>query len=57
MTTRHKTILFAGLAVLLVGTSAHGQDRISVAETLSILGDFVKNVGGDRIEVTTSECA
>jgi zinc/manganese transport system substrate-binding protein len=53
MTTWRKAILFAGLAVLLVGTSAHGQDRISVAATFSILGDFVENVGGDRIEVTT----
>jgi zinc/manganese transport system substrate-binding protein len=53
VTTWRKTILFTGLAALLVGTPAHGQDRISVVATFSILGDFVKNVGSDRIEVAT----
>jgi zinc/manganese transport system substrate-binding protein len=29
------------------------EDRLPVIATFSILGDFVKNVGGDRVEVTT----
>jgi zinc/manganese transport system substrate-binding protein len=29
------------------------EDRLPAVATFSILGDFVKNVGGDRVEVTT----
>ena len=29
------------------------QDRVNVVASFSILGDFVKNVGGDRVNVTT----
>jgi zinc/manganese transport system substrate-binding protein len=32
---------------------ARAQNRISVVASFSILGDFVKNVGGDRVRVTT----
>ena len=32
---------------------ARAQDRLNVVASFSILGDFVKNVGGDRINVTT----
>lgn len=31
----------------------HGQERVKVVASFSILGDFVKNVGGDRVDVTT----
>ena len=61
MPTRRHALLLAGLAFVLAGTSADAQnkpqdkprDRISVVATFSILGDLVKNVGGDRIEVAT----
>jgi zinc/manganese transport system substrate-binding protein len=33
--------------------SANAQDKLPVVATFSILGDFVKNVGGDRVAVTT----
>jgi len=44
------------LVCLIVVTSAGGvraQDRVNVVTSFSILGDFVKNVGGERVSVTT----
>jgi zinc/manganese transport system substrate-binding protein len=44
------------LIVLLLVTSAaplRAQDRMNVVASFSILGDFVRNVGGERISVTT----
>jgi zinc/manganese transport system substrate-binding protein len=32
---------------------AHAQNRLNVVASFSILGDFVRNVGGDRVSVTT----
>src|SRR4051794_26197744 len=44
----------AVLAVLLLGAwPARAQTPIQVVASFSILGDFVRNVGGDRVAVTT----
>jgi zinc/manganese transport system substrate-binding protein len=53
MRTWRNVVLPVGLILLLAAVPAQAQDRISVVATFSILGDFVKNVGGDGVEVTT----
>jgi len=40
------------LAVALSVAPLRAQDRLQVVTSFSILGDFVKNIGGDRVEVT-----
>lgn len=42
------------LAALLIGAApALAEPRLKVVATFSILGDFVREVGGDRVELTT----
>jgi zinc/manganese transport system substrate-binding protein len=44
------------LVLLMLAISAvpvHAQARLNVVASFSIIGDFVKKVGGDRVEVTT----
>jgi zinc/manganese transport system substrate-binding protein len=41
------------LALIGIAFAAHAQDRVNVVASFSILGDFVGNVGGDRVDVTT----
>jgi zinc/manganese transport system substrate-binding protein len=41
------------LALIAGACSARAQDRLDVVASFSILGDFVRNVGGDRVSVTT----
>jgi zinc/manganese transport system substrate-binding protein len=53
MPTRRAAVLLAGLAAVLAATPALAADRIAVVATFSILGDLVKNVGGDRVDVAT----
>ena len=47
---------FAAGAAALIATPAATQDRhvkIKAVATFSILGDLVRNIGGDRVEITT----
>jgi len=43
------------ICVVIAATAApvHAQERVNVVASFSILGDFVKNVGGDRVNITT----
>ncbi|MFT4276728.1 MAG: metal ABC transporter substrate-binding protein [Rhodopseudomonas sp.] len=41
------------IAALLMAAPARADDRVSVVASFSILGDFVRNVGGNRVEVST----
>ena len=51
----NRFIVFIGAALLLLGASGAAQaaDTIKAVASFSVLGDMVKNVGGDRVEVTT----
>lgn len=41
------------LALVIAAPPLHADDRLKVVASFSILGDFVRNVGGDRVDVTT----
>jgi zinc/manganese transport system substrate-binding protein len=43
------------ICLILLGAIpvAHAQDHLNVVASFSIIGDFVRNVGGDRVSVTT----
>jgi zinc/manganese transport system substrate-binding protein len=46
-------VLVLALLIGLATVSARGQSRIDVVASFSILGDFAREVGGDRVAVTT----
>jgi zinc/manganese transport system substrate-binding protein len=49
-------VRFCGVLLAALVTTTiplHAQDKINVVASFSILGDFVRNVGGDRVNVTT----
>jgi zinc/manganese transport system substrate-binding protein len=41
------------LVLAMAASPAGAADRLKIVASFSILGDFVRNVGGDRVEVTT----
>ena len=46
-------MFFLVLCLAGSGTEARAEKKVKVIASFSILGDMVKNVGGDRVEVTT----
>ncbi len=44
---------FIGLVLAVAIFPARAQDRLDVVTSFSILGDFARNVGGERVNVTT----
>src|SRR5271154_6161750 len=53
MPTRRDALKFAVLTAVCPAVPARAQSRVRVVATFSILGDMVKQVGGDRVEVVT----
>src|SRR3954465_12582551 len=50
---RNVLTLLAAMVLAACGFAASAQDKPKVVATFSILADLAKNVGGDRVEVTT----
>lgn len=53
MIDRRSIVLAAAMIGLVAGGPSRADDRINAVATFSILGDFVRNVGGNRLVVTT----
>jgi zinc/manganese transport system substrate-binding protein len=53
LTRRQALAAAAAVAVLGVAGPAGAQEKLKVVTTFSVLADLVRNVGGDRVEVTS----
>ncbi|HKY87707.1 MAG TPA: metal ABC transporter substrate-binding protein [Pseudorhodoplanes sp.] len=48
-----KRIAIAALALTMLSAPAYAQEKVKVVTTFSILADFVRNVGGDRVDIAS----
>lgn len=53
MSARSFAVAVIALTASLLAAPALAQEKIKAVATFSILNDFVKNIGGDRVEVTS----
>jgi len=53
MPTRRQILAFAAATAMGRVSASQAQDRLRAVATFSVLGDLVKNVGGERAEVAT----
>ncbi|MBM3528189.1 MAG: metal ABC transporter substrate-binding protein [Alphaproteobacteria bacterium] len=56
MFSRRNVLLLAGLSIAAAGPAVaqdKAPEKVKVVATFSILADFVRNVGGDRVEVSS----
>jgi zinc/manganese transport system substrate-binding protein len=53
MITRARRLLIVAGVAALAGGPAAAQEKLKVLTTFSILGDFARKVGGDRVEVSS----
>ena len=53
MFQQSRRVVLLVLATLLIAAPARADDKLKVVASISIIGDLVKNVGGDRVEVAT----
>lgn len=50
---RRVVCVIAAMFATIVAVPAHARDKINVAASLTILADFARNVGGDRVDVVS----